>query len=130
MKSNILEGIKVLDLSQFLSGPRCSQLLALKGAEVVKVEPPAGETMRMLARIMKSERMMSTIHQNKKGIVNESHCGLEFYPDRPVVRVDNSRIFPPFKNLQQRIEGCLRIPGHREWRNKSVTRRLTGNAIW
>jgi CoA:oxalate CoA-transferase len=69
MESKVLEGIKVLDLSQFLSGPRCSQLLALKGADVVKVEPPIGETMRLLARIMKSERMMSTIHQNKRGIV-------------------------------------------------------------
>lgn len=69
MISNVLDGIKVLDLSQFLSGPRCSQLLALKGAEVVKVEPPTGETMRLLARFMRSERMLSTLHQNKKGII-------------------------------------------------------------
>lgn len=69
MASKALDGIKVLDLSQFLSGPRCSQLLALKGADVVKVEPPIGETMRMLTRFMKSERMMSVMHQNKRGIV-------------------------------------------------------------
>jgi len=69
MNSNALEGIKVLDMSQFLSGPRCSQLLAMKGAEVVKVEPPIGETMRLLARLMQSERMMSTLHQNKKSVV-------------------------------------------------------------
>ncbi|HOO56840.1 MAG TPA: CoA transferase [bacterium] len=67
--SNALDGIKVLDLSQFLSGPRCSQLLAMKGADVVKVEPPEGEAMRLLTRFMRSERMMSTIHQNKQGIV-------------------------------------------------------------
>ena len=42
-----LEGIKVLDLSMFLSGPRTSQILADFGAEVVKVEPPDGETMRI-----------------------------------------------------------------------------------
>ncbi|MFA6451195.1 MAG: CoA transferase [bacterium] len=69
MTSNVLDGIKVLDLSQFLSGPRCSQLLAMKGAEVVKVEPPSGETLRMLTRLMKSERMLSAMHQNKKGVV-------------------------------------------------------------
>jgi CoA:oxalate CoA-transferase len=69
MVSNILDGIKVLDLSQFLSGPRCSQLLALKGADVVKVEPPIGETLRLLARFMHSDRMLSTLHQNKRGIV-------------------------------------------------------------
>jgi len=69
MAEKILEGIKVLDLSQFLSGPRCSQLLSLKGADVVKIEPPMGETMRILANIMKSERMMSTLHQNQRGVV-------------------------------------------------------------
>ncbi|MBW1847685.1 MAG: CoA transferase [Deltaproteobacteria bacterium] len=42
--SDALKGIKVLDLSMFLSGPRTSQLLADFGAEVVKVEPPEGET--------------------------------------------------------------------------------------
>ncbi len=35
-----LEGIKVLDLSQGISGPYCTKLLAAFGAEVLKVEPP------------------------------------------------------------------------------------------
>lgn len=35
-----LEGLKVLDLSQFLSGPRCAQLLGDMGADVIKLEPP------------------------------------------------------------------------------------------
>ena len=56
-----------MDLSQFLSGPRCSQLLAMKGADVVKIEPPQGETMRLLAGFMRSERMLSVLHQNKRG---------------------------------------------------------------
>lgn len=68
MSRQVFEGIRVLDLSQFLSGPRCSQLLALKGAEVVKIEPPQGETMRLLTGFMRSERMMSALHQNKKGM--------------------------------------------------------------
>ena len=46
MAEKILEGIIVLDLSQFLSGPRCTQLLAMKGARVIKIEPPGGESMR------------------------------------------------------------------------------------
>ncbi|MGD0278846.1 MAG: CaiB/BaiF CoA-transferase family protein [Smithella sp.] len=65
----ILEKIRVLDLSQFLSGPRASQLLAFFGAEVIKIEPPTGDSMRMLLQVSGSERSMSCLHQNKKGIV-------------------------------------------------------------
>ena len=65
----VLEGIRVLDLSQFLSGPRAAQILSFFGAEVIKIEPPQGDTMRMLMTVSGCERTLSTIHQNKKSIV-------------------------------------------------------------
>ena len=40
MTYSLLEGLRVLELGQFLSAPYCGKLLADMGAEVIKIEPP------------------------------------------------------------------------------------------
>jgi CoA:oxalate CoA-transferase len=41
-----LEGVTVLDLTQIYNGPYATFLMALAGANVIKVEPLTGENLR------------------------------------------------------------------------------------
>lgn len=40
--ANLLEGVRIIDLTNVLSGPYCGYQLALLGADVIKVEAPGG----------------------------------------------------------------------------------------
>lgn len=44
----LLDGITVLDISEYIAGPSCGSLLADLGARVIKIEPPDGAEERRL----------------------------------------------------------------------------------
>lgn len=43
-----LEGVRVVEMTHMVMGPSCGMILAQLGAEVIKVEPPAGDKTRSL----------------------------------------------------------------------------------
>ena len=43
-----LEGIRIIDLSSVLMGPSATQVLGDMGADVIKIEPPSGDTTRRI----------------------------------------------------------------------------------
>ncbi len=66
----VLDGIKILDLTQAMSGPFATMLLGDLGADVIKVEPPDGDQTRSWAPPYMegiSSYFMST-NRNKKSI--------------------------------------------------------------
>lgn len=65
-----LDGIRVVDLSQGIAGPHCGMLLALHGAEVIKIEPPTGDWMRQIGpRYGRQTSHSASYNRGKKSVV-------------------------------------------------------------
>lgn len=67
----LLEGVRVLDLSQIMAGPYCTMVLGDLGAEVIKIEKPnKGDDSRETGPYVNGESTsFFQINRNKKGIV-------------------------------------------------------------
>jgi len=69
MMKQPLEGIKILDLSRYLPGPFATQFLADFGAEVIKIEEPAGELGRALPPFAGGiGTRFASVNRNKRSI--------------------------------------------------------------
>lgn len=65
-----LDGIRVVDLTRILAGPFCTQLLADMGADVLKVEPPAGDPVRGQGVIVDGySAYFAQFNRNKRSVV-------------------------------------------------------------
>ena len=67
-----LEGIRVIEFTSVVLGPFACQILGDLGADVIKVEPPGGDTNRNLGPVKNTEGLAAlflTCNRNKKSIV-------------------------------------------------------------
>ena len=65
-----LAGIRIIELANFIAGPFAGTLLADMGADVVKVEPPAGDMARATPPIRNGESVsFAALNRNKRSLV-------------------------------------------------------------
>jgi len=70
---NIFSGLKVVDLASFIAGPSAAVILSDFGADVIKVEPPTGDSWRVGHKIppqpqAKDAYTWHLANRNKRGI--------------------------------------------------------------
>lgn len=65
-----LEGIKVLDLSQFLPGPHLTMMMADHGADVIRIEAPGGEPTRDIGKKQGDTTVwFNNTHRGKRSVM-------------------------------------------------------------
>lgn len=67
--SAILDGVKILEFSQVIAAPVAGQILAEMGADVLKVEPPGGESWRLQAMFAPTEsKSFQSLNRGKRAM--------------------------------------------------------------
>jgi len=67
----VLDGLRVLDLSNLFAAPQVAAILGDFGAEVVKVEPPSGDPLRSMGASTsrrRREAMWAVVNRNKRSV--------------------------------------------------------------
>src|SRR3546814_1318511 len=65
----LLSGLRVLEIGHFVAAPFCTRLLADLGADVIKVEPRAGDPVRQWGEQIDGRSLWWSMHgRNKRSI--------------------------------------------------------------
>ena len=67
-----LAGLKVIEVAQGVAGPHCGRILAAFGADVVKIEPPAGDWSRSIGPFLGDDENIesSATYQYNNSAIN------------------------------------------------------------
>jgi CoA:oxalate CoA-transferase len=118
MHAQPLAGIRVIDLTRVLSGPFLTMLLADMGADVIKIEPPQGDTVRGQGEVVNGlSWYFASFNRNKRSVVlnlrkDEGKAVLARLLERADVLAENFR------------PGVLAEMGFTEARLKAINPRL------
>ncbi|OLC74488.1 MAG: CoA transferase [Acidobacteria bacterium 13_1_40CM_4_65_8] len=70
MPTGALDGLHVLDVTQVMAGPFCTMLLADLGADVIKIEPPAGDSTRSMPGAVGTDSpSFNAVNRGKRSVV-------------------------------------------------------------
>ena len=65
-----LDGLRVLDVTQVMAGPFCAMLLCDLGADVIKVEPPSGDSTRQMPGAVAGDSpSFNAVNRGKRSVV-------------------------------------------------------------
>ena len=65
-----LAGLRVIDLTQVMAGPFCTMLLADLGADVIKIEPPSGDSTRTMPGAVGTDSpSFNAVNRGKRSVV-------------------------------------------------------------
>ena len=83
MQTAALAGLRVLDISTFFAAPQVAAMLGDFGADVIKLEPPAGEALRSIGAQRHGKSLMWALASRNKRTIT---CDLETTEGRDLLR--------------------------------------------
>jgi len=114
-----LDGVRILDLTAVVMGPYATQVLADLGADVIKVEPPAGDNMRAVGPMRNAGMGHLYLHlnRNKRSVVLDlkqaaardacltlaENCDAVLYNTRPLAMQRLGLDYAAFRRRNPRI---------------------------
>ncbi len=117
-----LAGVKILELTAVVLGPWACQILADMGAEVIKIEPPYGDSNRSLgaSRNPGMAALYLTCNRNKRSLVLDlkkpgareavmkiaADCDVVIHNNRPQVMTKLGLEYKDFKAVNDKIIYC------------------------